>query len=68
MRVPVPRISYMTVWRAKGHIYLLLYYYYYITIITIIIIIIVSDTRNSFYAITNFHLQPRAMFSRPGSQ
>ena len=29
MRGPVPRISYMTLWRVKGHIYLLLYYYYY---------------------------------------
>ena len=39
-----------------------------IIIIVIIIIIIVSDTRNSFYAITNSRLQPRAMFSRAGSQ
>jgi hypothetical protein len=26
---PIPRISYMTVWRAKGKIYLLLYYYHH---------------------------------------
>jgi len=71
MRGPVPRISYMTVYRAKAHIYLLFFIIIIIIIIVIIIIIIiiiVSDTRNRFYAITTFRLRPRAKISRPGSQ
>jgi hypothetical protein len=39
-----------------------------VIIIIVVVVFVVPDIRNRFYAISNLRQQPRAMFSRPGSQ